>query len=299
MEMLASIFMCAIVAAAGHGLMVSPNPRTGTSDAGQNKGRGAGPCGRSNQLQTQGSPSAVFTVGDTVQISWQTTIPHGGTCRISFTTRNDAVPTSVDDQGRLDSSQPDVHVLTPDFPCCQQRGIESRNVTIPAEAQCEACVLQWFWTGDGPYYNCADVQVKPRVILSEPPVGLIPSSSQGGGALVGAVVAGITLMALAALAYLRWRHGETSMCSCIKRITQSQDHIQHSTANSQTALPDPKHSYGQMSFNRPTWCQQCQKFIWGFANQGYECSQCHLVVCKACAAKPNASKCKCPVIGSV
>ena len=39
--------------ARGHGLLTVPAPRDGTNQAGNNKGRGIGPCGRGDQLNTQ------------------------------------------------------------------------------------------------------------------------------------------------------------------------------------------------------------------------------------------------------
>ena len=66
------------------------------------------------------------------------------------------------------ASGDDVFDLSGDFPCCSQRGDETRRVTLPLAASCAQCVLQWFWTGDGPYFNCADVAVRPTGELAPP-----------------------------------------------------------------------------------------------------------------------------------
>ena len=32
------------------------------------------------------------------------------------------------------------------------------------------------------------------------------------------------------------------------------------------------HNFVRKHFNKPTWCHFCQKFIWGLAKQGYQCT---------------------------
>mmetsp|Transcript_59785 Transcript_59785/g.83038 ORF Transcript_59785/g.83038 Transcript_59785/m.83038 type:complete len:439 (+) Transcript_59785:2-1318(+) len=34
------------------------------------------------------------------------------------------------------------------------------------------------------------------------------------------------------------------------------------------------HDFVKKHFNKPTWCAQCEKFIWGLVNQGYACKKC-------------------------
>jgi hypothetical protein len=160
--------------AAGHGYMEAPQPRAGTSAAGNNKGRNRGPCGAGTQLQTQGSPVATYVAGQQVQITWRTTIPHGGTCRISLTTESVGVPADVDGTGRLDGTKNGVYQLTNDFPCCKTRTRETATITIPEGVSCTNCVLQWFWDGDSNYYNCADISIAaaptPAPTLAPTPV---------------------------------------------------------------------------------------------------------------------------------
>jgi len=138
--------------AAGHGMMVSPSPRTGT-----NNGRSPGACGTGGQRQTQGVIAATLVAGEEVEVSWRIDNNHRGTCRISLTTQGADVPSPVDNQGRLDASQPQVHALTPDFECANSRGVQRRTVTIPEQIECESCVLQWSWSWGN--NNCADVRV--------------------------------------------------------------------------------------------------------------------------------------------
>merc|ERR1719174_3178097 len=66
-----AICLCMATTAAGHGMMVSPRPRTGSRNAGNNKGRGTSPCGRGAQLQTQGQPVATYTPGQSVDVQWR------------------------------------------------------------------------------------------------------------------------------------------------------------------------------------------------------------------------------------
>ena len=134
-----------------HGLMLSPAPRTGTTNAGNAKGRGRGPCGR-GPLATKGAVSATFQAGEAVAVRYQTDIPHGGTCVISISNSPAAQP-PTNARGILQSAGAVNAVSTPAFPCCQQRGVETQTVTIPADFSCENCVLQWFWDGDSDYVS--------------------------------------------------------------------------------------------------------------------------------------------------
>jgi hypothetical protein len=59
---LALVLALVVVGVASHGLMVSPAPRKGTTNAGDAKGAGKGPCG-AGALQTKGAISATYTAG--------------------------------------------------------------------------------------------------------------------------------------------------------------------------------------------------------------------------------------------
>eukprot|EP01103_Thecamoeba_quadrilineata_P013140 TRINITY_DN3557_c0_g1_i1.p1 TRINITY_DN3557_c0_g1~~TRINITY_DN3557_c0_g1_i1.p1 ORF type:complete len:1073 (+),score=196.36 TRINITY_DN3557_c0_g1_i1:54-3272(+) len=39
-------------------------------------------------------------------------------------------------------------------------------------------------------------------------------------------------------------------------------------------MGDKKHNFALHHFHKPTWCQQCEKFIWGLGKQGYRCKAC-------------------------
>jgi len=187
---------CSATVVSGHGMMTVPEPRPGTTVAGKNKRSVSAPCGRGRQLRTQGPAVATYTAGDSLQVFWKITIPHGGTCRISLTTQGKGVPDAVDGQGRLDENHPDVHKLSPDFPCGKAAGMESRQVKIPESIYCDNCVLQWFWTGDGPYYVCADVSVMAR-------------ATEGRSMLKYVAGIGALLIVAAALIYF-WRKQSAS-----------------------------------------------------------------------------------------
>lgn len=169
----------------GHGLLVTPNPRDGTRNAGNNKGRNVGPCGKSNGLQTQGNPVVTYKAGDTVNVAWQTDIPHGGTCQIAITEENTGVPQNVGNDGILDGNANGVYLLggPNGFPCCKNRGAESMDVTIPADASCDACVLQWFWEGDSNYYDCSDISIQANAPPQPPSTG--GTNGMGSGLLRG------------------------------------------------------------------------------------------------------------------
>lgn len=43
------------------------------------------------------------------------------------------------------------------------------------------------------------------------------------------------------------------------------------------------HNFCTFNFKQPTWCDVCQKFIWGLYKQGKRCKVCHLNAHSACA----------------
>ncbi|KAH3731672.1 phosphoinositide 3-kinase [Pelomyxa schiedti] len=43
------------------------------------------------------------------------------------------------------------------------------------------------------------------------------------------------------------------------------------------------HDTRQVSLNSPSWCDKCQKFLWGLYNQGNQCRNCTLLLCSDCA----------------
>jgi len=44
-----------------------------------------------------------------------------------------------------------------------------------------------------------------------------------------------------------------------------------------------KHEWVERSFLKLSWCNECERFLWGFSKQGFECSVCGIIVCKACS----------------
>merc|ERR1712048_708079 len=51
-----------------------------------------------------------------------------------------------------------------------------------------------------------------------------------------------------------------------------------------------QHKYEVTDLGKPTWCQRCESFLWGFSNQGWQCSQCQEVVCATCAADTSVAQ---------
>jgi hypothetical protein len=87
----AAALLC--VQACGHGLITVPKPRTGTNEAGANKGTittsvptGAGakaPCG-TDSTDRGTSVSATYAPGETVTVKWTMGAAHPGDCMIKI-----------------------------------------------------------------------------------------------------------------------------------------------------------------------------------------------------------------------
>jgi len=43
-----------------------------------------------------------------------------------------------------------------------------------------------------------------------------------------------------------------------------------------------EHNFVLQHFNRPTFCEHCEDFIWGFGKQGLQCSHCNYIIHKKC-----------------
>ena len=121
--------------------MTSPAPRAGTNQADGNKGGGAGPCGPQNAA----TPQVTLAAGAQTTVEWDINAPHGGSCEIKV------APTD----GELEAAT----AIGGNFPCGTNGQATTRTVTIPADTPAGRAVLQWYWTGDGPYWNCADVTI--------------------------------------------------------------------------------------------------------------------------------------------
>ena len=121
--------------------MTTPAPRAGTNQAGGNKGGGAGPCGPQNAA----TPQVTLAAGAQTTVEWDINAAHGGSCEIKV------APTD----GELEAAT----AIGGNFPCGANGQATTRTVTIPADTAAGTAVLQWYWTGDGPYWNCADVTI--------------------------------------------------------------------------------------------------------------------------------------------
>ena len=121
--------------------MTTPAPRAGTNQAGGNKGGGAGPCGPQNAA----TPQVTLAAGAQTTVEWDINAAHGGSCEIKV------APTD----GELEAAT----AIGGNFPCGTNGQATTRTVTIPADTPAGRAVLQWYWTGDGPYWNCADVTI--------------------------------------------------------------------------------------------------------------------------------------------
>jgi hypothetical protein len=154
-----AVVFAAASTAAGHGLMVFPGPRTGTTEAGDNKqplvgpnvGVDIGPCGSGTLLNTMNTPNITVLAGATLEVSWQCNIVHDAQAchiRLSANATQGKPPT-----------ESFADIASGKFTCCVAPGKESRRVRIPPNAPHGPAVLQWTWDGDSMYYDCADIFV--------------------------------------------------------------------------------------------------------------------------------------------
>ena len=147
--------------ALAHGILMSPNPRYGTSNAGANKGASNGPCGSGATAAPQAAV-ANFTAGQRVRVRWRVDAAHGGSCRIALA----PLGTASEPLEAGFARQP----LTDTFRCAATAGYESREVTVPRSAPPGSYVLRWHWVGDSDYWDCADV----RVVAPQPAAAPLP-----------------------------------------------------------------------------------------------------------------------------
>jgi predicted carbohydrate-binding protein with CBM5 and CBM33 domain len=130
----------------GHGLLATPTPRTGTTQAGGNKNSGT-PCGRNTA--TKGAISATLAAGSQTTVSWTMGAAHNGPCTIKIA--------GGDPGGAPDFSNVAV-VAGGQIAACNAQP-RSATITVPAGLPAGDAVLQWFWQGDGTYENCADITI--------------------------------------------------------------------------------------------------------------------------------------------
>jgi hypothetical protein len=137
--------MAMVGGVAGHGMLSVPAPRDGTQLAGPNKGN-VGPCGTATD--TAATPSAEVTAGAETTVEWNLAAAHGGPCEIRIAS--------------TDAGLEGAPLLETVGACNQQASVA---VTVPAGLSGNA-VLQWYWDGDGPYYDCADITVRAGAAAS-------------------------------------------------------------------------------------------------------------------------------------
>merc|ERR1712113_876720 len=85
-------------------------------------------------------------------------------------------------------------------------------------------------------------------------------------------------------------------CFIFRRRIKSKLPMLSKSPSKETEKSKPKelkHEWKVANLRTFTWCHQCNKFLWGFANQGYECGHCHKIVCKICAFRegPGSQQC--------
>jgi hypothetical protein len=138
-HMRALVWLALVTDVAGHGMLTVPAPRDGTQNAGPNKGGAAEPCGTATA--TAATPTVTLAAGAPTTVEWRLNAAHGGPCEIRIAATDDA----------LAGTAP----LETVGAC---NGQDSVGITVPAGITGNA-VMQWYWDGDGPYYDCADITV--------------------------------------------------------------------------------------------------------------------------------------------
>ena len=143
----------------------------------------SGPCGHPDN--PAGGVVATFAPGETITVRWDEYIGHPGHFRIALSPEGDGAfvdPTDYDDL----YSAP--NVLLDDIEDPAGRRDHAVELTLPADLECEACVLQLIqvmtdkppWGPEGGnelYYQCADIRISADGV---PVDG--GGSSGGGGA---------------------------------------------------------------------------------------------------------------------
>lgn len=134
----AALVLSAVAGVVGHGILTTPQPRAGTNVAGGNKGN-VGPCG--TNTNTPGTQTATLTAGEQTAVRYNLVAAHNGPCEVRIAATQDALANTA--------------------PLARNAACNSRDdltVTVPANLAGTA-VLQWYWDGDAPYYDCADITV--------------------------------------------------------------------------------------------------------------------------------------------
>lgn len=156
-----AVVFCAALGAHGHGILTAPAPRDGTDIAGGNKGNNAGPCG--TNTATAGTPTATLAAGAETTVRWALNLAHNGPCEVKIAATDGALAGAA--------------VLENVAACNQQASVA---VTVPANTPAGSAVLQWNWSGDAPYFDCADITITAA-----------SAGAQAGAARTGGAASGV------------------------------------------------------------------------------------------------------------
>jgi len=87
---------------------------------------------------------------------------------------------------------------------------------------------------------------------------------------------------------------EKEILTSSKGNSESNEHLAKSTElklkgkENIKETPSIPHKFVETHFNKPTFCQWCDGFIWGLGKQGYQCDTCKYAIHKKCVPKiPN------------
>jgi hypothetical protein len=210
--------------AAGHGKLISPEPRGGPVQGigvklqpfanarlvadGLDGGDGCG--GVTNKDPGAGIPKATYRPGEQVPVKWSITLPHDSDrtntgVRIALRySPSDSFANNV-----LAGGVQGAPTYTPVDAGSTPN--EQRVVTLPSGKTCSRCTLQWMWAAqaDGGFYvTCADISILEASMLAvtfQPGLlgislnqssGLVTAVSPGGQAEARGVEASMTITAI-------------------------------------------------------------------------------------------------------
>jgi hypothetical protein len=171
-------------------------------DAGGNPQK-TGPCGGAvgDSGLTPSGAVTTFTVGETIRVRWQETVPHPGHFRIALTKPNETRAALVDPFVTTDANNISISADTvadgtgnvlkddlfsrADVPAVSPDPFEA-EITLPDEP-CDNCTLQvlQFMASHAPgyfYYHCADIRIVDKTVDTTGAGGAAAAMTGTGGA---------------------------------------------------------------------------------------------------------------------
>jgi len=135
--------------------------------------------------------------------------------------------------------------------------------------------------------NVKDTQGSPNKLLFIGNINSAPGVDPGTSNKQFAVIVGVGVFAilLSVACFIFRRRIKGKLFKFSKQLPSEQ--------TKESKPKEPTHEWKVANLRSPKWCHQCNKFLWGFTNQGYECGNCHQIVCRICTVRegPEAQRC--------